>query len=468
MLIESLLADRDAYPINRIPTPDAVVVSGDLIYGSPLGAPDYRENVQQQYEVAIEFLVDLTERFLDGDRSRVVIAPGNHDCCWNTAKSAMQRITHDQEPDNIRALLHDKQANLRWSWPDRCFYEINDLETYRSRFNAYWDALERFYDPVDLQTPLCRSRGFNVFDFADGEITVVAFESQQQNDHLSDHGYIRRESISESALHLRDSGHQAPLKIAVWHHGISGPPTASDYLDVASVLEMAGVGFRLGLHGHQHYSDISTQHIHLPETEAIAIVGAGSLCAGERHLPHRVNRQYNIVVIDDSYCEARIHVREIIEANRFGTSSNPRYVPDGSFTVRWEPMKDVSGRSIDHNAAKEREAIFGAEAALKHGCASTALDLLSSLELSMPYARELFSKAARMSGSFQRIVDELNPPKNAAELVELVEAQREVKDFKAGLRTLEQYRVELALAPTVVEDLQRTLRFHLNVGDGPK
>ena len=79
MLIESLLADRDAYPINRIPTPDAVVVSGDLIYGASLGAPDYRENVQQQYEVAIEFLVDLTERFLDGDRSRVVIAPGNHD-----------------------------------------------------------------------------------------------------------------------------------------------------------------------------------------------------------------------------------------------------------------------------------------------------------------------------------------------------------------------------------------------------
>lgn len=465
MLIESLLADRDAYPLNGIPTPDAVVVSGDLIYGAPLGAPDYRENVQQQYEVAIEFLVDLTERFLDGDRSRVVIAPGNHDCCWNTAKSAMRRIARDQEPGNIRSLLHDEQANLRWSWEDRSYYKIDDFETYRSRFNAYWNCVERFYGPVDLQIPLCRSRGFNVFELDCGRINIVAFESQQQNDHLSNHGYIRRETISESALRLRDGDFQAPLKIAVWHHGIAGPPMASDYLDVSSVLEMAGVGYRLGFHGHQHYADISTQYIHLPETEAMAIVGAGSLCAGERDLPHRVNRQYNIVVIDDSYRGARVHVREIIEANRFGASGDPRFAPDGSFMVQWEPMKDIAGRTIDHGAAQERAAILGAECALKQGEASTAMKLLSSSDLSNDlYARELFAEAAQTSGAFSHIINVLDPPKNAAELVRLVEAQRRVKDFDAGLRALEQYQVALALAPSVAEDLQCAIQFDLALG----
>lgn len=465
MLIESLLADREGHPLNSIPKPDAVVVSGDIIWGACLGDPYYRNNILQQYEVAIEFLVELTERFLNGDRSRVVIVPGNHDCCWNTAKSAMRPIAHDQEPDNIRAQLHDKQASLRWSWQDRCFYEINDFEIYRSRFNAYWDCVERFYDPVDFHIPLCRSRGFNVFELDDGQITVVAFESQHQNDHLSEHGHIRSESISESAVLLRDSGLQASLKIAVWHHGIAGPPMASDYLDVASVLQMAGVGFRLGLHGHQHYADISMQYIHLPEAEPMAIVGAGSLCAGKEDLPHLVNRQYNVIVVDDAYCKARIHVREIISANRFGASRDPRFIPDGSFVVQWEPEKDVAGRTIDHRATKEREAIFGAEKLLKCGCAPAAVEALSKLDLSSDlYARKLFTEAARTAKRFERIVEVIDPPKNAAELVELVQARKELKDFEAGLRTLEEYQDKLLLSPAVCEQLQRTLDFHLSLG----
>ena len=463
-LIESLLADSEKHHHHGIPRPDAVVVSGDIIWGANLGDSNFRNSIREQYDVAIEFLVDLTDRFLNGDRSRLIIAPGNHDCCWNTAKSAMRPIARHQEPRNIEARLHDNQANIRWSWQDRCFYEITDLGTYRSRFDAYWDCVEQFYEPVDFQIPLCRSRGFNVFTLDDDQITVVAFESPHQNDHLSDHGHVPHESISQSAVLLRDNGLQAPLKIAVWHHGIAGPPMASDYLDVASVLQMAGAGFRLGLHGHQHHADINTQYIHLPETEAIAVVGAGSLCAGERHLPHGVKRQYNIVVIDDNYCEARIHVREIIEANRFGASRNSRFVPDGSFKVRWEPTRDAAGRPIDYKAAKEREVIFDAERSLKGGCALAAMEALANLDLSCdPYARKLFSEAARAAGRFACIVEVMDPPKDAAELVELVQAHQELKNLEVGLRTLEQYQAELSLAPAVFEQLQRTLHFHLSL-----
>ena len=30
----------------------------------------------------------MCDRFLDGDRSRMVLVPGNHDICWNTSRLA--------------------------------------------------------------------------------------------------------------------------------------------------------------------------------------------------------------------------------------------------------------------------------------------------------------------------------------------------------------------------------------------
>lgn len=468
-LIESLLADREVHQLNNIPRPDAVIVSGDLIWGATLGAPDYRENIRQQYAVAINFLVELTERFLNGDRSRVVITPGNHDCCWNTAKSAMKLVARDQEPEDIGAQLRDRQAHLRWSWKDRRLYKIIDMETYRQRLDAYWDCVEDFYGQADLRIPLCRSRGFNVFELDDGKIAVVSFESQHENDHLSDQAYIPSDSISRCATFLRDRQFRGRLKVAVWHHGIAGPPMASDYLNVKSVLEMAGVGFRIGLHGHQHYADTSTQYIHLPETEAMAIVGAGSLCAGERDLPHSVNRQYNIVVIGDDYSRAHIYVREIVVANRFGASRDPRFVPDGRFTVRWDPVTDIVGRAIDHDATEQRSAVLTAEQALKGGSPSSAADLLYALDLSNdPYARNLFVDATRAAGRFDDLVQILDPPKNVSELVELVQAHKEMGDIEAGLRDLERYQANFPLAQHVVDDLRQTLRFQLSLGGAQK
>jgi 3',5'-cyclic AMP phosphodiesterase CpdA len=91
-LISALVGDRERY-VNespRIPAPEAIVVSGDLIQGLPLGTTDYETKLDDQYAVADEFLDELVKRFLDGDRSRVVIIPGNHDVDWNTALEAME------------------------------------------------------------------------------------------------------------------------------------------------------------------------------------------------------------------------------------------------------------------------------------------------------------------------------------------------------------------------------------------
>lgn len=95
-LISSLIADKDQYAIGSasITGPNAIVVSGDLVHGSPLGSSEYPQDLEDQYRVAFEFLNELAERFVDGDHSRVIIVPGNHDVDWNVSLQAMVEVAN--------------------------------------------------------------------------------------------------------------------------------------------------------------------------------------------------------------------------------------------------------------------------------------------------------------------------------------------------------------------------------------
>jgi 3',5'-cyclic AMP phosphodiesterase CpdA len=77
-LVSALVGDRDRYVHEEpaIPAPDAIVVSGDIIQGVPLGAANHEAELAAQYEVAGQFLDELVRRFLNGDRSRLILVPG--------------------------------------------------------------------------------------------------------------------------------------------------------------------------------------------------------------------------------------------------------------------------------------------------------------------------------------------------------------------------------------------------------
>jgi len=51
-------------------------------------------------------------------------------------------------------------------------------------------------------------------------------------------------------------------------------------MDVEIVRGMIGRGFRLRLYGHQHKAQVTPHQIWLPDRERMAVVSAGSLCAG--------------------------------------------------------------------------------------------------------------------------------------------------------------------------------------------
>ena len=82
-LLGSLLSDLDRYKLEAksIPAPDAAIVSGDIIKGVNLKFAGYADELTRQYDVAYNFLATLADRMFEGDRSKVVIVPGNHDVC---------------------------------------------------------------------------------------------------------------------------------------------------------------------------------------------------------------------------------------------------------------------------------------------------------------------------------------------------------------------------------------------------
>ena len=430
-LLAALLADSDRYAgeTPRIPPPCAIVVSGDLIQGAGIGAPKWQQSMKDQYAVANSFLAVLCERFLDGDRSRMVLIPGNHDVCWNTSRLAMERVPEKEYPSNLYRALITPNSVYRWSWSEHALFRIADLTVYEQRMDYYWDFVEAFYKDVKLPVQIDRGRGFQFFEFCGRRIVISAFESITGNDCFGYSGTIPRGAVGRCAMALRDFGHSYDLKIAVWHHSIQGPPTRSDYMDVSQVREMIGHGFQLGLHGHQHIAGTQTQFVHLDQSRAMAVVSAGSLCAGVGEMPRGVNRQYNIIVIENDFIHARIHVREMAEGEQFTRKRNGAFL-EGFVEVSWQPSIDLMGRQRDPQEDNGRRATIAAEKALRDGRPDDAVQALSGVDVSSSsYARKLMIDALVLQRDWPRLTVVLQNPSTVEEIITLVSALVETHQF---------------------------------------
>ncbi|MXX09858.1 MAG: hypothetical protein F4142_08275 [Nitrospira sp. SB0675_bin_23] len=423
-LLAALLADRDRYvtATPKIPPPDAIVVSGDLIQGAQLNASGWQKSLEDQYKVAEHFLATLCNLFLDGDRSRVVLVPGNHDVCWNTSRLAMKKVPDEQYPSNLYDVLIKPDSIYRWSWSEQALFHIVDMALYKQRMSRYWDFIESFYRDVALPLPIDRERGFQLFEFCNRNVVVAAFDSIEGNDCFSFSGALLPGAVGRCAMVLRDFTRSYDLKIALWHHSIQGPPTRSDYMNVSQVQEMIGHGFQLGLHGHQHVGEIETQFVHLDQRRSMAVVSAGSLCAGAREMPRGVNRQYNLIVIEDDFKRGRVHVREMAEGGQFTLKNNGAF-SEGFVEISWQPLLDMMGRQIDTKAANAKLAISKAEAALLDGKLHEVAGELRDVDLSSPsYARNLMIEALQKQEDWSKLSAFLENPGGIEEIVLLVSA----------------------------------------------
>ena len=136
-LYQKMVDDCDRYVKLGIEKPNIIVVSGDLIRG---GKPD---EIIQQYVEAKNFLEDLTEFFLNKDKSRIVIVPGNHDVDWNVTKSLMIPLANESDEEKkdykktLDLFLRERAPKVRWNWDDQRLYSFKDDRAYDTRFRFF-------------------------------------------------------------------------------------------------------------------------------------------------------------------------------------------------------------------------------------------------------------------------------------------------------------------------------------------
>lgn len=439
-LIAALLRDSDRYlgEMPPIPQPGAVVVSGDLIQGVPIGAHNWEDSMRDQYRIAAAFLDQLASRFVAGDRSKIIIVPGNHDVCWNTSFAAMEQVPEDQWPEDVYSALVRPDSDYRWSWRKRFLYRVRDHSTYATRMKFYWRFIEEFYKETALALPIDCDRGYQLFELLDRTIVVAAFDSIYRNDCLSYSGSIPRGAVARCNLHLRDNPHRYSLRAAVWHHSFQGPPNSQDYMEVGQVQEMVGLGFQLGMHGHQHVAEATTQFVHINETQSMGVVSAGSLCAGARELPRGVNRQYNLIVIDDALRRARVYVREMADGEQFGAKRNGAFLR-GFSELTWQMATDIAGRPLDAAKANGRASTIQAEEALRAGRVDSAIALLRHIDLPPgSYQRKLAIDAFQRGGDWKSLSLAIGSPETIEEAVFLITALINLEQLDKAASVLEE------------------------------
>lgn len=143
VLIDSLEREKEQYKKEGIPKPNLVVVSGDIVMGVKGNSEEDLIELEKQYDEAYEFMNDIANIFLDGNKSNVVIVPGNHDVSWFHSKTSMVKIdtsSYDMKKI-IKNKFFDDDPYTRWCWNSFEFYDIKD----RTKFNISEVKMSNIY-----------------------------------------------------------------------------------------------------------------------------------------------------------------------------------------------------------------------------------------------------------------------------------------------------------------------------------
>lgn len=443
-LLSALLADRDRYAM-QLGSPSAIVVSGDIVQGVRLGENDWDQKMKSQYEMAADFIGRLCDELLNGDRSQVAIIPGNHDVCWNTSDAAFEKVPKDQYPPSIPSELANPGTLFRWSWKELELYKLKDASTYKRRLSAYWDFFEKFYENTKLPMPVDRDRGYHFFELIGKRIFLAGFESTFGNDNFQYSGALTPGVIGRCAMEMRKIQHSYDLRLAIWHHSIYGPPNRNDYLDVNATREMAGHGFQLGLHGHQHVAESGFEKISLGAGQSMAVVSAGSLCAGWNDLPRGINRQYNVICLDENMASGSLHVREMIEGNQFTQKTNGLFL-EGNIPLEWSAQLNAVGEPKNVEKENLRRLIENVERDIqKNEQSQSTSSLLLAKPASGTYGHKILLRVLVLEERWQDIKNFVPEPSSVEEYIAVIKATIEMKELDDAQALLQKSNIPESL-----------------------
>ncbi len=438
-LLDSLLVDREEYVQKGIKSPEIIVVSGDLAEGAK--GENAADVIRKQYEEVEQFLNRLTECFLNGDKRRVIIVPGNHDINREVSKQGMIRSVDSPKEDRMKMRLGDQK--VRWSWDDMCFYHVNNEDVYNKRFELYVEFYNRFYNGIRSITANCEKESYCV-DIEEYNISFALFNSCYHLDHLNYSGAICPSGLTAIGLQLRDLYKLGRLVVGVWHHNVSGLPTQNNYLDYRILQHMMKNHIQVGLFGHQHMSEIISEYKDLAMDKDMFLVSSGSLYGNGKEMPSGFSRQYNLIELDfeGSNVEIDVHVRRDVSINLYeipswqesviGTSTKTEIKKEIKLA---EPSFEDVLQAIDKRIRSNND--------FENGCKQ-----LLSLGLDKPRVRTYFDDYLSRIESPQVKIELIQKPTNNNEATMILSAAIEM-----GEKTLVQELLQLPIVAEVKDDV---------------
>lgn len=317
-LFYSLQADCAAYTANGISKPEMIVVSGDLVEGSK--RDDGADIIKKQYAEAGKFLDKLVNHFLAGDKSRMIIVPGNHDYCYKVSKDCMELSPEEKLKEDYK-LLKEGAPHVRWNWEDRRCYHITNKKLYATRFDLFKAFYNNFFNgirvlPEDIDEEFeikdLHIRGSYIVELPQYRMAFVCFNSCYRLDHLNPMGCICPDAVSKAHERLVALKNMGFLLVGVWHHHVSGLPVENNYMDYRILNAMMQEDIKMGLFGHQHVSTAVQEYRDITTKQSILLISSGSLYGNRYQLVTGVPRQYNVIEINfkDEEVTLRLNVRK--------------------------------------------------------------------------------------------------------------------------------------------------------------
>ena len=309
-LFYSLQTDCEGYVKEGMPKPEIIVISGDLAEGTKDCGDNAENIIRREYAEVKKFLEKLTDYFLDGQKRRMVIVPGNHDYCYKVSKNSMELSPAENAKDDCNK-MKIAEPEVRWDWDERRFYHVTNDALYNTRFELYREFYNDFFAGI-RELPKDLERESYIVELNEFNTAFVCFNSCHRLDHLNPMGCICPDAVTRAHAKLQSLKNMGYLLVGVWHHHVSGLPIENNYMDHRILRAMMREEIKIGMFGHQHVSDAVQEYSDITSQQRILLISSGSLYGNRHQLVTGVPRQYNIINVDiaDEDVTLRLNVRK--------------------------------------------------------------------------------------------------------------------------------------------------------------
>jgi len=261
-----------------------LVISGDIV----------NHATEEEYKAAFELVDGLVKRF-GLDAGRVIIVPGNHDLNQQLSKKAYPFIYNDD--------LHDSLPEGTYIPAGDAGVLRRDDELYKKRFDLFAHFYKKVYRGRDY--PLDYAEQSMIIERHEDKILFLALNSCWQIDHhFQQRAGINMDALSRALDRLQDEKYDDWLKIAVWHHPVTGKEMMNDeFLELLSVHK-----FQICMHGHIH--EAIGSFYKYDNRRGIHIIGAGTFGAPAKEQVPGIPLQYNLLTFDPDKLTLTVNTRK--------------------------------------------------------------------------------------------------------------------------------------------------------------